>query len=160
MQQAYPAYDAADAAAYKQTRDYSEYTGNEPRNTGTGAPAKALAAPAGAYPYAAASEGASCTSNGAPGHLRTVNGKLECVPDRRQDAATFDAKAAAYDEYDREMATAICAASNDWTARARKPIVCCAAASWHAEKLLRKRGHFSTVLFVAATCRWRSRAHV
>jgi hypothetical protein len=44
-----------------------------------------------------------CTVNGAPGHL---NDKLECVPDRRQDAAAFDAKAAAYAEYDREMENA------------------------------------------------------
>lgn len=47
-----------------------------------------------------------CTINGAPGHLRKVNGKFECVPDRIQDAATFDAKAQAYADYDREMSNA------------------------------------------------------
>jgi hypothetical protein len=47
--------------------------------------------------------GDQCMINGAPGHL---NDKLECVPDRRQDAATVDAKAAAYEAYDREMANA------------------------------------------------------
>jgi hypothetical protein len=100
---AYTAYDAADAAAYKQTR---EFGGDEPRNTGSGAPGRGNGAPAGAYPYSAAAEGSACTTNGAPGHLRKVNGKLECVPGQRQDAATVDAKAAAYADYDREMATA------------------------------------------------------
>ena len=47
--------------------------------------------------------GDQCMINGAPSHL---NDKLECVPDRRQDAATFDAKAQAYADYDREMANA------------------------------------------------------
>ena len=107
VQEAYAAYDAADSVAYKQPR---EFGGDEPRLTGAGAPGRGSGAPAGAYPYAAASEGASCTSNGAPGRLRQVNGKLECVPDRRQDAATFDAKQAAYDEYDR-------IASNAWRSR-------------------------------------------
>ena len=51
-------------------------------------------------------EGDLCTINGAPGHLRKVNGKFECVPDRSQDAAAFDAKAQAYEQYDREMANA------------------------------------------------------
>jgi hypothetical protein len=110
VQEAYRAYDAADAQAYKQTRDYSEFSGAEPRNTGTGAPGIGRKASAGAYPYSASAEGSSCTVNGAPGRLRKVNGGLECVPDRRQDAATVDAKQAAYDEYDR-------IASNAWRSR-------------------------------------------
>ena len=109
-QQAYAAYDAADAAAYKQTRDYSEHTGGDPARTGAGAPAKGSGAPAGAYPYSAAAEGTSCTINGAPGVLVRQGNSLVCQPRRSQDAAAFDAKQAAYDEYDR-------IASNAWRSR-------------------------------------------
>jgi hypothetical protein len=42
----------------------------------------------------------------ADGHLRQGNSKFERVLNRRQDAATFDAKQAAYEHYDREMAVA------------------------------------------------------
>ena len=104
VQQAYTDYDAADAAAYKQTRIASSAATSHA--TPARCPGRGSGAPAGAYPYAAAAEGTACTSNGAPGHLRQVNGKLECVPDRRQDAATVDAKRLRTHEYDREMATA------------------------------------------------------
>jgi hypothetical protein len=67
-------------------------------------------------------EGDVCTvreggvAEGSPGHLRMVNGKLTCVPDRRQDSAprgpTYDAaegeriKAAAYAEMVDELTNA------------------------------------------------------
>ena len=40
--------------------------------------------------------------------LQMLNGQLVCVPDnpRRQDATALDSKAAAYADYDREMANA------------------------------------------------------
>jgi hypothetical protein len=102
---AYVAYDAADAVAYKHIRDYNEQTGSEPRNTGTGAPAKGSGAPAGAYPLSAG-EGTACTINGAPGTLVRQGNWLVCQPRSRQDAAAFDAKAQAYADYDREMSNA------------------------------------------------------
>ena len=82
VQEAYAAYDAADAAAYKQTRDYSEYTGSEPRLTGTGAPARAMATrrPV-AYPISAG-EGSSCSIDGAAGTLVRQGNWLVCRPDR------------------------------------------------------------------------------
>jgi hypothetical protein len=105
MQQAYTAYDAADAAAYKQTRDYNEFAGAEPRNTGSGAPAKGYGnPPPGAQPYSAAAEGTSCSIDGTAGSLVRQGNWLVCRPTRSQDAATI--KQAAYDAYDREMANA------------------------------------------------------
>jgi hypothetical protein len=103
--QAYAAYDAADAAAYKQTRDYSEHTGGDPDRTGTGAPGRGSNAPAGAYPLSAG-EGTACTINGAAGTLVRQGNSLVCQPRRATDAAAFDAKAQAYADYDREMANA------------------------------------------------------
>jgi hypothetical protein len=41
----------------------------------------------GSHEFRGAQEGDQCTINGAPGHLRMVKGKLECMPDERQDAA-------------------------------------------------------------------------
>ena len=105
VQQAYNAYDAADAAAYKQTRDYNEHTGGDPDRTGAGAPAKGAGAPQGAYPLSAG-EGTSCTINGAAGVLVRQGDWLVCNPRRATDAAAFDAKAQAYADYDREMADA------------------------------------------------------
>ena len=44
---------------------------------------------------------------GSPGTLQKRNGDWVCVPNKqRQDAAAFDAKAAAYADYDRDMANA------------------------------------------------------
>ena len=103
--QAYAAYDAADAAAYKQTRDYGEFTGSEARNPGAGAPGRGSNAPPGAYPLIAG-EGSPCSINGAPGTLVRQGNSLVCQPRRSQDAAAFDAKAQAYTEYDRDMANA------------------------------------------------------
>ena len=103
MQAAYTAYNSADAAAYKQTRDYNEYGGDEPRNTGTGAPNKGSAAPAGAYPLSAG-EGSSCSIDGTAGTLVRQGNWLVCRPARRQSAATI--KQAAYDAYDADMANA------------------------------------------------------
>jgi hypothetical protein len=46
-------------------------------------------------------EGDLCTIDGAPGHLKTINGELSCVPDRERDASsTMDA---IYGEYDRSI---------------------------------------------------------
>jgi hypothetical protein len=101
---AYAAADAADAQAYKQTRDYDEHGGDEPRNTGTGAPAKGSGAPAGAYPLSAG-EGSECSVDGRSGTLVRQGNWLVCKP-RSQDAASFDAKQAAYEAYDREMSVA------------------------------------------------------
>ena len=78
---------------------------SEARSTGTGAPGKGSNAPTGAYPLSAG-EGTSCTVNGAPGTLVRQGDWLVCQPRRRQDAAAFDAKQAAYEAYDREMAVA------------------------------------------------------
>jgi hypothetical protein len=77
-------------------------------------------------------EGDVCTvreggvAEGSPGHLRMVNGKLTCVPDRRQDTAprgpTYDAaegeriKAAAYAEMVDEL-------TNAWRARRGATII-------------------------------------
>ena len=105
VQEAYRAYDSADAAAYKQTRDYNEHTGGDPTRTGAGAPNRGSGAPPGSYPYSAAAEGTSCTVNGAAGVLVRQGNWLVCKP-RSQDAAAFDSKAQAYAEYDREAAVA------------------------------------------------------
>jgi hypothetical protein len=59
-------------------------------------------------------EGDVCTINGAPGHLRKVGNKFECVPDKREDAVprsmTADAaqriRDAAYEESVRELTEA------------------------------------------------------
>jgi hypothetical protein len=54
---------------------------------------KADAAAPGAYPYSAAAEGAACTVDGRPGHLRKQGDALVCVPDKpssaRADAAAM-----------------------------------------------------------------------
>jgi hypothetical protein len=98
MQQAYNDYDAADAQAYKHTRDYNEFSGSEPRLTGSGAPGRGNGAPASAYPYAAV--------NGAAGHLQRRGASLVCIPDARGDARSVDAREAAYRAYDEEQANA------------------------------------------------------
>ena len=51
-----------------------------------------------------------------------------CVPDRRQDAATFDAKQAAYEAYDREMADALARQIVDCVGRGERWTICCAVA--------------------------------
>ena len=102
--QAYAAYDAADAIAYKHTRDYEEHTGSDPSRTGAGAPAKGSNASPGSYPYSAAAEGSACTINGAPGTLVRQGNSLVCQPRRSQDAASI--KAAAYAQYDAEQTNA------------------------------------------------------
>ena len=84
VQQAYTAYDAADAQAYKQTGEYNEYGGGEPRNTGSGAPGRGTGAPAGAYPLSAG-EGSACTIDGRSGVLVRQGNWLVCQP-RSQDA--------------------------------------------------------------------------
>jgi hypothetical protein len=89
---AYAAYDAADAVAYKhnQAGDTGEF---------------AQAPPVGTYPLSAG-EGSTCTVNGQDGVLVRQGNWLVCKPRQRQDTATFDAKASAYAEYDREMSNA------------------------------------------------------
>jgi len=108
VQQAYNDYDAADAAAYKQTRDYEEHTGGDPTRTGAGAPAKGSGAPQGAYPLSAGA-GTACRIDGAAGVLVRQGNWLVCKP-RRQDAMSLDPKQVTYDEYDR-------IASNAWRSR-------------------------------------------
>ena len=97
--QAYMDYDAADAVAYKQTRDYEEHTANDPDRTGAGAPGRGSGAPAGSYPLSAG-EGTSCSINGAPGTLVRNDAWLECRPRQRQDAMGLDTKQQAYLDYD------------------------------------------------------------
>ncbi len=58
-------------------------------------------------------EGDACTvrnaaypdDQGSPGHLKMRNGKMVCVPDKpkSKDAATIDAREAAYQQYDEEI---------------------------------------------------------
>jgi hypothetical protein len=49
-------------------------------------------------------EGDLCTIDGAPGHLKKINGEHRCVPDRERDAVpTMDAL---YGEYDRSISAA------------------------------------------------------
>ena len=67
------------------------------------------AAPPGAYPLSAG-EGNACTINGAPGHLERKGDWLVCRPDANNHSpssdATYDARASAYAEYDRQLADA------------------------------------------------------
>jgi hypothetical protein len=61
-------------------------------------------------------EGDACTvrnaefpdDQGSPGHIRMYRGRLVCTPDepKSKDAATIDAREAAYQQYDREIADA------------------------------------------------------
>ena len=107
VQQAYTDAEMADAEAWRNPAvrlDYKEYGGDEPRNTGSGAPGRGSGAPAGAYPLSAG-EGSTCTVNGQAGVLVRQGNWLVCKPRRNQDAA-FDAKQAAYEAYDREMSQA------------------------------------------------------
>jgi hypothetical protein len=95
--------DRRDSNAWR--RDYDEFSGSEPRLTGSGAPGRGSGAPAGSYPLSAG-EGSSCTIDGAPGVLQRQGNWLVCQPTRRATDAAFDAKAQAYAEDDREQANA------------------------------------------------------
>lgn len=91
---AYESYDAAISAAWKNKDSAAEALANV---TGAGS-----RGPRGQQ------EGAVCTINGSPGHLRSINGELKCVPDKkRADRAdhrqTMDAL---YAERDLELANA------------------------------------------------------
>ena len=94
--------NTSDAAALERTRQAYADADIEASNAWKGSTADARA-------------GDPCTvrgpefphDHGAQGTLQQRNGGWVCVPSNpRQDAATFDAKAAAYAEYDREMADA------------------------------------------------------